>query len=384
MKYIVDEYEFKQHVNLSESAWITIQEDIKNFYENSEKETVTGFFNRIFTNFYQEADANIKMRLDQKYAELNEFYSSKEFKKLDKKLINALIDKHLKIYEEKLKDKAKSYEKGPQKTQKKIRINKQNIEILTDDENAGAEYYNNELGKYLKAIFEEYALKPSYVREQIFFLDTVKEIDRAIYNSKQLKITLNARLTDDNREYQRKFYVYPYKLLQNKIKTYNYLVGYSEEILDSNKKSMKTPACYRISRIQKIDTMVSYGAHISEDNKKELNQLLLERGVEFMASDVENIKIKFTDKGLELLKTHIYLRPNNYEISNDDKHIYIFKCNKFHATNYFFKFGWDAEIIEPLDLRLSFIQKYKSAFLTYQGKTKQEILNDLSNRNETA
>lgn len=43
--------------------------------------------------------------------------------------------------------------------------------------------------------------------------------------------------------------------------------------------------------------------------------------------------------------------------------------------NHLFKFGWDAKVIEPEDLRNEFKIRYKRALLSYEGKSKEEIFN---------
>ena len=121
--------EIKQHLNLSESAWITIEEDMKNFYNSEEKQTFSGFLNEVFRNFYAVADASINNRLIEKGNELEALYTSDEFKDLDKKSIKTFIDKYLNVYEEQLKIKAHSYQKGEGR---KFRIDKDTIEILKE------------------------------------------------------------------------------------------------------------------------------------------------------------------------------------------------------------------------------------------------------------
>lgn len=68
---------------------------------------------------------------------------------------------------------------------RKFRINKHNIEILSNVEESNN--YDGILGQYLKAIYEEYAQKPNYIREQIFFADNLEEINKGIKEQKNLK-----------------------------------------------------------------------------------------------------------------------------------------------------------------------------------------------------
>lgn len=389
-KFYIDERdnELKQHLNLSENAWMVINEDIKNFYESEEKESFSGFLNRIFKNFYQQADASINLRYMEKGDELEKLYSSEEFSSLDKKTIKMFIDKYAKVYENELKEKALSYPSGHGE---KFRIDKESLKILRDVDEAiyygDADGNNASIGKYLKAIFEEYSLKPSYQREQIFFSNTLAEINKSIENEKKLKISLLAKVsTDGKKHYTRKFYVSPYKLVQDKNMLYNYLIGYAEEIkefetTDEQGRKVRTSSIekkctssFRLSRIEKADMMSSMGAHISKDNSKILEQELKEKTAMFMSSGSMNIKVIFTDKGLESFRRQLYMRPQIYEIDKTDKHIYTFRCTDVQAIDYFFKMGWDAKIVEPISLRNKMIKRYDSALKTYQGLTKDEII----------
>ena len=45
--------------------------------------------------------------------------------------------------------------------------------------------------------------------------------------------------------------------------------------------------------------------------------------------------------------------------------VYIFNCTKAQAEFYFFKFGSDAEILSPVDLRDKFALMYKDAAAVY-------------------
>ncbi len=393
-KFYVDEYasELKQHLNLSEETWLTIEEDIKNFYDSDEKETFSGFLNRVFRNFYQQADASISLRYMEKADELEKLYSSPEFSSFDKKTIKMFIDKYAHVYESELKAKALSYPSGHGK---KFRIDKDSLAILK--ESLEADYYDNTIGLYLKAIFEEYASKPRYIREQIFFGDTLAEINEAIEKQKKLKISLLQKVSVDGKiHYVRKFYALPYKIVQDKTDSYNYLIGYSEQISEvetedeTGKKiktstvSEKTPCCFRLSRIEKISLMSSMGAHISKESSSQLDKMLIERTAMFMSSEVIDIKVRFTEKGLESFRRQIYLRPQLYEIDKEDKHIYIFHCTDVQALNYFFKFGWDTEILEPFYLREKFIKRYYSALKTYQGATKGELIEERKKQRKKA
>lgn len=379
----IDEFatELKQHINLSEHAWQVITDDIHNFYPSEKQESFSGFLNTIFKNFYQSANASISLRFIEKADELEKLYSSKEFKSLDKKLITLFIDKYTHVYESELIETAHSYEKGHGE---KFRLNKDSLAILK--ESTEGEYYEGILGQYLKAIFEEYALKPAYVRERIFFADTVNKIELAIGKQRKLKLILNEKVTvKEDARYNLKYYVSPYKIVQDKNCQFNYLVGYAEKITEnetpdangiprkSSEVGEKDIRCFRISRINQIGVMTSMGAHISEENKKRLNEELVRRTPMYMSGEPTDIKVKFTDKGLESFKRQLYMRPEFYHVDQKDKHIYHFRCTEYQLINYLWKFGWDAYVMEPESLTQKFKIRYERALKSYNGMSKDEI-----------
>ena len=66
------------------------------------------------------------------------------------------------------------------------------------------------------------------------------------------------------------------------------------------------------------------------------------------------LKVKFTDKGIEKLEKSPHNRPL---IINKNGNIYDFYCKEFNALIYFPPFFGEAEILEPLNIRHSFIEK---------------------------
>ena len=335
----------RQHVNFSPSAYLTIQEDIRNF-DMSGKITKTGFLNTIFQNYYENADASLSIREKTQTDNLINIYS----KSLDRN--KEFINTYVKLYVSKLKNKMKSYQSGDSDTSEKLRLDKQTQMILCSNQKLGSNEYEGSVGKYLKAIYEEYALKLPFEREQIYFKETYNKLIDSIANKKLLRITLYSK---------KNYYVIPYKIIQNKTKTHNYIVGYSYE--DDDKYNKKTGS-FRLSNIAHIQTHGKY--NIKDVEIKRLEYELHARGAEFMTGETKSIKVRFSDYGIESFKRQIYMRPNEYEIDSKDNHIYNFSCTSTQAIYYFYKFGKDVEILEPLDLRTIFKEKYKDAYEIYK------------------
>lgn len=363
MGFYIPEFvtEWKQHLNLSDSAWIIIEEDVRNF-SNGSKYNLAGFLNRIFVNFYQEAEATISQRFLNKSDELVEMFSSPEFKSMDKKTTDVYVTKILDVYEKSLITKAGSYKKGEGK---KFRINKENVEILRESsENI---YYDNSIGAYLKAIFEEYAMKPMFEREQIYFKDTMDILQSAISQKKSVKMSILKKINPNSHEsYTRKFYLAPYKIIQDKTRMFNYVIGYSEELKgEGNETWPRMAVCYRISRIDHRLIMSSKSGFISKADQEAIDKMVTEKDPQFLAGEIIELKVKFTDKGVESFNRQLYMRPTYFDKVEGEDNTYLFRCTEVQAINYFFKLARDVEILAPERTRDKFIQRYRDAYMQY-------------------
>ena len=356
----------KQHLNLSESAWLVIDQDITDFYLDKKQESLSGFLNRILSNFYQEADASINLRCEVKAEEIRQSLSSDDFKTIDSDKKELLISDIISMYRSNLRQKAKSYQKGHGE---KFRINVSNVDLLRDYSTEDSEYAGS-IGLYLKAIFEEYALLPSYKRELIFFKEVVDTINEAIVKKKKLRVTLKSRISASNGEvYARSFYFSPYKIVQDPAKIYNYAVGVSEEILDDGTITPKAFSSLRVSRMDKSVICSSKSGFISETNKKKIDMQLLKKMPQFLVGDLIDVKVRLTKKGYENYCRQPYLRPNLYDrVGDDSELIFVFHCTEIQAINYFLKFGRDVEILDPLTLREKFIERYRTALEAYKAR----------------
>ena len=114
MGFYFDSYEKdkKQHINLSESAWCVVEQDIKNFYLDEAAESKSGFFNTVLANYYELADASINLRCSNKKEELNSILSDIVFKNLESSTKISIINGMVDVYKNELINKAFNYPKG--------------------------------------------------------------------------------------------------------------------------------------------------------------------------------------------------------------------------------------------------------------------------------
>lgn len=362
MGFFINEitYELKQHLNLSEKAWDIIYNDISNFYGEDGKQSLSGFLNKIFLNYCQEAMASIDTHIARFKEELLALASKNQAVFGDEANSEKIISFLVKEFEGKLREKNLSYPKG---IGKKFRVNRQNVELLRESE--ASVFYNDSIGSYLKAIYEEYTTLPSAQRESIFFKETKDACNFAISQHRKLKISLQQRISPKtNSTYTRRFYVTPYAVLTDKNGIFNYLVGISEEIKSDGSIDEKRISSFRISRIKKISVMSSMSGFLSRQKAEEIDKAIKAKSLQYMAGDIITVEVNFTDKGLELFNRQIYLRPTVYEKTS--KNTYTFQCTELQAVHYFFRFGRDAHIIKPDHLREKFISYYQEALNSYK------------------
>jgi len=207
--------------------------------------------------------------------------------------------------------------------------------------------YEGRAGRFIKSVIEQYASQHFLDREKAYFKETVETIENAIRHREKLKIQLGEKV----------FAVRPYKILNDKQSTFNYLIGFSSQ----NGVEAENIASMRLSRITSIKCTPDDGA-ISIYEIDKIRDKIVSSGVAFLIEDAIKVVVKLTKKGRGLYAGHVLNRPIYLSIIGNE---YEFKCTKKQAEAYFFKFGADAEVIEPLLLREEFISKHKEALAKY-------------------
>lgn len=81
-----------------------------------------------------------------------------------------------------------------------------------------------------------------------------------------------------------------------------------------------------------------------------------------MVGGEAEIHVRFTKAGVYKYRRQTHLRPPLVREQDD---VYVFRCTTAQAEFYFFKFGRDAEILLPVDLRERFKSMYEAAANTY-------------------
>lgn len=349
------------HLNLSEFAYYIIEQDSFSFNIGN----ISKFANTVFNNYYKFADASISSKIEYEKEKLSAFLDATEKgkkakEKLDRDLLNVIINIFQKYKTKAIQDKNNNYGKGHQT---KIWLNRHNSYTLyiSDDD----KYYKGKYSWYIKALLEEYARKPFVERERIVFSDYINTIEGALKNTNN--VTLLSVVTDKNKKY----YIYPYAVMTDPLHTANYLVGYSK-----TNDTEKIPCSLRISAIRSLENLQRQSGNLTLEEKETLREKIALRGVQFLIGEEKDIIVKMNDSGKEKYNRLRHLRPKYIEIKENDedndeyRHEYKFNCTEAQAEFYFLKFGKDAKIISPESLRDKFKKSYKEAFELYEPDRK--------------
>lgn len=338
--------EQRLRINLSNKAYQTMLEDMLLFRE---KERST-FINRVFKNFREQAIASSSLYLNRKR---EDFLLQTANVTCDETSKNLIIESLLKNEKEKLLQRIADQEHN-KAVSKTYRMNNENLEFLTSEECQEEEFYDTRIGLYLKCVIEEYADLPYFQREKIYFKNFYDLAEMAIQTERLLKLTLQNGV---------KFYVYPYKLIEDTLSTRCYLAGYS--VLCSDSSKTRQASSFRLPRLKNIQILKQSG-HLTKQNVSDIENALEKRSIQFLLSEEEEIHVYLTDAGLERYHTKISQRPMKIA-EKSTEHEYVFSCTPLQAENFFFQFGAEAKILKPDYLRQRFAEMYENAAELYKN-----------------
>ncbi len=271
--------------------------------------------------------------------------------------VNGLIN-HIISSSDKLK--ARFYKIEKDNKVKDVKVNAENREIWNRQLRLHNEYSKSEL---LRAFIAAYLFLPIFIREKIIYKEIIEEIQNAIDNKESIEILH----TKNEREYEKRM-IDPYKIVTTQSEENNYLIAFCQKRQDIRS--------FRISRISQIKKL-----HKRFKVKNEY-ECLLDKSEEYFdgfLSYGKYVKVKFTERGmnmlkiitlnrpLEISKEKIYNNPDAYigvsidkEELKDDK-IKVFECSEYQCEAYFFQYLEDILILEPKKLRDNMHKRLKEA-----------------------
>ena len=246
-----------------------------------------------------------------------------------------------------LNDKYKNFKGNPaiaeqskEKSSIQFNLNKESSLIYYDvlrDNNAQNE------SEFMRSLLIRYATNPKNKRELFIFKESVERINLAIKDKKNVYITFN----DD-----RKVKVSPYHIGSSDLEIANYIFCY-----DFSEEKYKN---YKLNYLKQVYTT-------SEGAKWEDNDYIEDMIKNFdpFLSKGQVIKVRLSENGKKLLKT---IKINRPKLISEDGDLFEFEASDEQIKRYCSYFFDEATVIEPIELKEWFIEKYENALKNLKNK----------------
>ena len=223
-------------------------------------------------------------------------------------------------------------------------LNKKNEEIFMDTlirnkVEIEAEYWRN--------IFFTYINNLRYKREEILFENKFKDIREGIKAEKKIKIKYHKYIRLVN----------PYFIKVSDSENRSYLFCYCEKNND-----------YRNYRISEIEEIWLTNEKNEIRDKKYIDDV--RKNFDPFLSYKNRVKVKFTEKGIELYEKVLANRPRLIEEKDG---IYTFECDNKLAMIYFAQFYSKVKILEPEELKTILKKELKKTIEIYEDKEKENV-----------
>ena len=190
--------------------------------------------------------------------------------------------------------------------------------------------------EFMRSLLIRYATNPKNKRELFIFRESVERLNLAIKDKKNVYITFN-----DNRKVK----VSPYYIGSSDLEIANYIFCY--DYLEEKYKN------YKLSYLNQVYTTSETG---NWEDKKYINDVI--KNFDPFLSKGQVIKIRLSERGKKLFKA---IKINRPKFINSKDDIFEFEASEEQIKRYFTYFLDDATIIEPIELKKWFIEKYENA-----------------------
>jgi hypothetical protein len=304
MKPLLEVYERRIRVNISDQARVTLESDLLDF--DGQKPSHSGMINKILLAYHSSA-------------------------RHDKATREHVLSLKPSVYVKEVP-----------------RMQNAAAGLLHSQQELIAAEYDGSPGRYIKSVIEQYALLPYLERERVYFQETVFALESAIRHQEKLKIQTRHGVIK----------VRPYLMGSDRLSTFNYLAGYYSELGTGEERI----GVFRISRIALIHSRAEEG-ELTQFERDTIERAIKTRGLPFIASDETRAVVRLTESGVRMYSTLLQNRP--MYVSRDGNE-YLFLCTLAQLEFYFLKFGAEADVLEPPELRQRFREFYRRALGKYE------------------
>lgn len=353
-------------LTISARAFLTLQQDGQDFSlsDDASAGPLSSLVNHLVVQYHDQAQISIALQLRRREAELEQILSG-----MSAGSRRAAIQKLLESYQLKLEEGRDALRtiarQGAAAGQKDhsflIRLNKPAIEALAIHFSGGGlfaegRYYDDNIGRYLKFLLEEYARQSGPRREEIFYrpwLDAETGLLTLAANSGQeLLVTLHKRHTAAIPVFR------PYAVRLDEESRYHYLLGF----WDPEETGRWQAACLRLNSLRTV-RLGPVCRPLTKAERQDLQRQIAQKGIAYL-SGLEapvTIQVQLTPKGIRLYHSIRHMRPAAVAPPGADG-VYTFLCPAYQAKNYFVRFGANARILAPESLRQEVADFYRKGW----------------------
>lgn len=248
------------------------------------------------------------------------------------------------------------------KNDKKTKGNSKQISIRPSKENSSLfEQIENSyslasgISGYFSLLLKSYCELAMFKREQIIFCDNYNKLKKVTSPETRSRIRFGIKNSNITHE------VIPYKITVSKEEMYNYLL--CAEIVNGK----QVEASFRLTHITSVCSAPG-NTVIDADIERHLKKME-EQGPQYSIEDDVVTCIRLTDKGVDAYSKIYFGRPEripNTDEPKEDGTYYYFDCSTNQIFLYFRRFGCEAEIKEPDELRNRMKEFHEKALAMYK------------------
>lgn len=224
-------------------------------------------------------------------------------------------------------------------------ISKENLEIY--EEIIAVHLKNRSISQYFREMLIMYTSYPMDKRQAIMFEPLIEKVRRVIKHNKKALVTLvdGEKKTIDF-----------YDIAGTGEQIFNYVIG-----VETTSKNERVITSIRLHNLKTIIELPNQTIEITESEKEKL-ELMKYQGPVFPINKIQDVEVEFSERGLILWRVYIHDRPKPYKIENNH---YFFKADLLHIAIYFYKFGTEAKIVSPNEVKTFMKDRFKEAYEMY-------------------
>jgi hypothetical protein len=208
---------------------------------------------------------------------------------------------------------------------------------------------NSSLSSYFRRLFASYSKLTQDKREKIIFKPQFDLLSEAIKSRRKVFVMTSSPT-------EPKMKVDPFALVNSQEETHYYLL---------NVKDGK-PGCLRLSRLKGV-ILLSDRCEFKDPQVNLVLDKMMKYGPQYTYEEGEEIsQVELTEKGEAIFKRLYTYRPQAFK---KEGRILSFDCSYQQIMQYFIRFGEEAYIIKPLDLKMKMLDFYNKAARSYRNKT---------------